>query len=144
MRENRNVLFKKIALLLGIMFTAGICILGEAKLKVNAMEIMENNMSDMKTYVTTSNISRAAAKKKTGLYKENGSWYYYKKGVKQTKYAGLVKNQRNGKYYYVRKGKLKRCTGLVRHTNGCVYYVKKRSEAELYGVYSYILCILRW
>ncbi len=84
--------------------------------------------------------------KKNGLVKENGTYYYYKNNVKQTKYTGLILHtdktwcyvksgawqpkykgmvkHTNGKWYYVENGRKKYITQLVKHTDGTWWYVK--------------------
>lgn len=84
---------------------------------------------------------------KTDLININGTYKYYKNGVFQSGYTGLVKNSagnyyyvKNGKldwgytglclyggvYYYVSGGKLNwNYTGLVQHSNGTWYYIQK-------------------
>ena len=92
---------------------------------------------------------------KTDLIKVNGVYKYYKNGVFQSGYTGLVRNSAGNyfyvqkgiykstytglakygsDYYYVKKGKLdKTYTGLVKHTNGIYYYVQKGKWNQKYN-----------
>ena len=56
------------------------------------------------------------------LVKEGSYYYYYKDGVKQTSYEGIVKV--NSSWFYIKKGKWTKTTGFVKFS-GKYFYVQK-------------------
>ena len=97
-------------------------------------------------YVSYSKVST-----NTGLYKFNGTWYYFVEGAVDYTYTGLVKNsagwwyvedsivdfdytglaEYNGSYWYVYDSNVKFVTGLY-YINGTWYYIKNGAWASSY------------
>lgn len=72
-----------------------------------------------------SNVLEATTPAYNGLVKRNGAYYYYKNGVIQKGYTGLVRHT-DGTWCYVKKGRWQsNYKGMVRHINGKCYYVNK-------------------
>jgi len=83
-----------------------------------------NNKSSINTSYR-SNILTVTTSEYNGLVKENGAYYYYRNGIKQTGYTGLVKHT-DDTWCYVIKGKWQPdYTGIIRNTNGKYYYIYK-------------------
>ena len=57
-----------------------------------------------------------------GLYKIDGTWYYYKNGDLQSNYTGLVK--KDGAWFYVQKGEIKWGVETLVKKDGTWFYVK--------------------
>lgn len=91
----------------------------------------------MVLFTAFASFAYGAEEKGTGLYKEDGTWKYYKNG-KFTQVTGAVRKA--GKYndydyYYVEKGVLKKVTGLVKSVDyDDWYYVVKGKFSRETGV----------
>ncbi len=72
-----------------------------------------------------SNVLTATTAAYNGMKKTSKGWYYYRNGIKQTNYTGLLKRT-NGTWCYIKNGKWQsKFTGIVKHTDGKYYYVYK-------------------